>query len=76
MSPRKKKAEVGGGTVSPAEVQKYLSGVSYPTNKEDLERTAQQNGAPENVMSIIRQMPSEEYGGPQDVMKAYGEVKS
>lgn len=73
MSPRRKKNEAN---TSPAEIQQYLAGMNYPTSKENLQRTAEQNGAPENVISMIRQMPEGEYGGPQDVMKAYGEIKS
>lgn len=61
--------------VSPAEVQKYLGGMSYPASKDDLVETAEEAGAPSEVMEMIERMPEQEYGGPQDVMKAYGEIK-
>lgn len=61
--------------ISPAEVQKYLAGISYPATKEDLSENAKAEGAPAEVQQMIDNMPSDvEYGGPQDVMKAYSEV--
>ena len=65
----------GVGGQSPAQVQTYLKGIDYSAKKDDLIRTAQDNGAPEEVMEILQQLQEEEYGGPQDVMKAYGQIK-
>lgn len=64
----------GVGGQSPANVQSHLKGVDYPARKEDLIRKARENGAPDEVMDILQKLPGEEYGGPQDVMKAYGQV--
>lgn len=61
--------------VSPAEVQKYLHGISYPAQKEDLIESARDAGAPREVVNMIKNMPDEEYGGPQEVMNAYGMEK-
>jgi Protein of unknown function (DUF2795) len=58
---------------SPSNVQKYLKGQDYPARKEELIRTAQKNKAPSEVMEVIKRLPEDEFGGPQDVMKAYGE---
>ncbi len=64
----------GVGGQSPANVQKYLKGVEYPSNKEDLVRQARGNGAPEEVIDTIEGFEDDEFGGPQDVMKAYGKT--
>lgn len=64
----------GVGGESAANVQKYLEGVDYPTDKQGLVQKARQNDAPPEVVSAIEDLPAEEYGGPQDVMKAYGET--
>jgi len=56
-------------------VQKYLAGVSYPAEKQDLIETARKNDAPDEVMQTIRKLPEDHYGGPQDVMKGYGEIE-
>ena len=65
----------GLGGNSPANVQKYLSGVSYPAEKQDLIECARKNDAPDEVMQTIRKLPEDHYGGPQDVMKGYGEIE-
>lgn len=63
----------GVGGHSPANVQKFLKGVSYPASKDDLLRQARDNPAPEEIIRTIEQFDVDEYGGPQDVMKAYGD---
>ncbi len=63
----------GLGGHSPANVQKFLAGVQYPARKDDLLRQARQNQAPEDIIEMIESFPGDEYGGPQDVMKAYGD---
>ena len=65
----------GVGGQSPANVEKYLAGVNYPAKKEDIVNKAQNNGAPEEVLEVIKQLPMNQFGGPQDVMKAYGQQK-
>lgn len=62
----------GVGGQSPSNVQTYLSGIGYPASKEELIAAARGNGAPAEVMEILQGLEDEEFGGPQDVMKAYG----
>ena len=62
----------GVGGQSPSNVQSYLAGVSYPASKDDLVRTARENGAPQDIIGIIEGFEMDEFGGPQEVMKAYG----
>jgi len=65
----------GVGGHSPANIQQFLGGVQYPANKEALIEQARQNQAPREVLETIEHLRREEYGGPQDVMKAYGELQ-
>lgn len=62
----------GVGGQSPSNVQTYLAGVGYPAKKRDLLNAAKSNGAPAEIMDVLKGLDEEEYGGPQDVMKAYG----
>jgi len=64
----------GVGGMSPANLQKFLAGVSYPASKQDLVSTARRNKAPGDVMSVIERLPDEEFGGPQEVQRAYGDI--
>lgn len=59
---------------SPANVQKFLGGIDYPTDKETLVETARKHKAPEEILDLLEQFPDEEYESPVSVMKAYGEV--
>jgi hypothetical protein len=42
--------------VSPAEVEKSLKGVNYPAKKQDLIKHAQQQGANQDVMEVLKEM--------------------
>jgi hypothetical protein len=66
----------GVGGRSPSNVQSYLKGVSYPASKDQLIATAKGNGAPPEIVKILRDLSgSGEFGGPQEVMKAYSEER-
>jgi len=62
-------------TVNPIQVQKYLKGVDYPASREDLMAHAEDNGADEDVLDLLDQLPDEEYETPADVSKAIGEIQ-
>jgi hypothetical protein len=67
----------GVGGQSPSNVQSYLKGVSYPASREDLIAAAKRNRAPDEVMKILIDFEEgENFGGPQEVMKAYGQERS
>jgi hypothetical protein len=60
--------------VDPIEVQKYLSGIDYPCEKQDLIDAARNNGADENVISELEGLPDDTYESPADVSEALGDV--
>jgi hypothetical protein len=64
--------ETGGK--SPANVAQYFSGIDFPCEKEDLIEHAEQNGAPDEVLEVLNDMPEEEYSNMAEVMKSYGKV--
>jgi rubrerythrin len=66
----------GVGGHSPANVEKYLKGQSYPASKDDLIETARDNRAPGEVMEVIENLRREEFSGPEEVMKGYGDERS
>jgi hypothetical protein len=51
-------------------VQKALKNVQFPASKQDLVRVAQQNNVPAPILEKLRDMPGNQYNGPQDVIKA------
>lgn len=62
----------GAGGKSPANVAQYLSGIDFPCQKEDLIEHAEQNGAEDEVLEVLNNMPEDEYNNMADVMKGYG----
>ncbi|MBN9134200.1 MAG: hypothetical protein ABS69_19750 [Nitrosomonadales bacterium SCN 54-20] len=60
---------------NPIQVQKFLSGMDYPANKEELMDHAKSRGADENIMHTLEQLPDEDYETPADVSKAIGHIK-
>ena len=65
----------GVGGHSPANVQKYLRDVEYPASKDDLLQQAKRNSAPQEILDTIERLPEDQFGGPQEVMKGYGEIE-
>jgi Protein of unknown function (DUF2795) len=65
----------GVGGHSPANVQRFLKGQDYPARKDDLLETARSNHAPDEISCTIGDLPDEEFGGSQDVIKGYGEER-
>jgi hypothetical protein len=61
--------------VNPVQVQKFLGGLDYPASKEDLMKRAEQEGADQEVRSILEQLPDQNYETPADVSKAIGEAE-
>jgi hypothetical protein len=60
---------------NPIQVQKFLSGMDYPANKDELVDHAKSKGADENIMQTLEQLPDEDYETPADVSKAIGQIK-
>ena len=59
--------------ISPAAVQAALKGISYPCTKQDLLNKARANGASDEILKALEALPADQFGGPQDVMKAFAE---
>ncbi|HEX6482703.1 MAG TPA: DUF2795 domain-containing protein [Ktedonobacteraceae bacterium] len=59
-------------SVNPIQLEKYLKGVDYPANKNDLIKRAQQNGADQQVLETLKQLPDRSFEGPAGVSKAIG----
>jgi Protein of unknown function (DUF2795) len=52
------------------EVQKYLSGASYPATRQRLCEQAKRNGASEDVIEALSGMPEGQYDGRNRVSSA------
>jgi len=61
--------------VSVAEITKSLKGINFPVGKDDLIQHARDNGADEEIIEMIEEMPDDEYGSMSDVMSAFGDMQ-
>jgi hypothetical protein len=64
--------EISVSKPNPIELQKYLSGVDYPAKRDDLVRAAEQNGADNSTLEVVRGLPDRTYDGPSGVSKEIG----
>ena len=58
--------------VNPIEVQKHLSGVDYPADKDEIITTAESNDAPQEIIEALQAMVGDQFDGPDEVMGALG----
>ncbi len=61
--------------VNPIQLQKALKGTKYPASKKDLLKSAEQNSADENIRSMLKKLPDEQYARPSDVSKQIGQME-
>jgi hypothetical protein len=52
------------------EVQKYLGGVDYPADRDELVRYAQEQGAPDDVVEALSGLDDRAYADPTEVSEA------
>lgn len=74
----RKASEGGRGNpdkASPGAIERYLKGIHYPAQKEDLIHQAEDNGAPQDVMNTLNHFEDKEYGGTVDVAKEVGKAE-
>ena len=69
------KMKVVNMKVSPAQVEAYLKGISFPASKQDIIRQAEDNGADKPVLNILGSLREKEYHSPIDISKAIGKMK-
>jgi len=52
----------------PDDAQRYLEGVDYPVSKETVLTTAQENGAPDELIEMIAGVPLGEFSDSEEFM--------
>ena len=65
----------GLGGRSPANISHYLKDIDFPADRDDLVRHAQEQGAPAEVLDVLKQLPEEKYENMAEVMSGVGEIE-
>lgn len=68
-------AQAGHGDVSASEVEKYVAGVDFPTDRDGLIQHVRDQNAPNEVLDLMDRFPDQEYATVADVAKAVGDAK-
>lgn len=58
----------------PRRIQKYLQFADYPATKDDLVHEAEEEGADEEVVKTLEELPEKDYKDPASVNKAIGRI--
>ena len=58
------------GNLEVSTLQHYLKGANFPAQKEYVASTAESNGAPQDLVSQIRNASTERFNSPEEVMQA------
>ena len=72
--PDAKSNEGNGRVTNPVQLQKYLGGIDYPIEKEQLVQRAQEQGADERVLQTLQALPMDRFNSPNDVSEAFGKL--
>jgi hypothetical protein len=60
--------------VSPATLERYLSGIHYPCSRQELVSHARRQNAPNEVIKTLQNLPRDNFSSPVDISKAVGEM--
>ena len=58
------------GNLDASTLQHYLKGTNFPAEKEEVASNAESNGAPQDMVTPIRNPDAQRCHGPEDVMQA------
>ena len=58
------------GNLDVSTLNQYLKGTNFPAEKEEVASNAESNGAPQDLVSQIRNADTERFNSPEEVMQA------
>lgn len=59
---------------SPIEVQKFLGGLDYPARKREILDKAEMQGADDEILEVLEQLPEREYANPTEISREIGKL--
>jgi hypothetical protein len=63
--------DLGGlSDLNVSELQQYLGGMNFPADKQEVASGAESNGAPQAVITQIRNSATERFNSPEEVLQA------
>jgi len=59
------------GGKTEAHILRFLEGLSFPAHKDDIVHAARKNGAPNDIVSVLEQLPANEFADEQELIAVY-----
>ena len=59
--------------INPRQVQEKLQGVDYPASKRDLVSKARSEGASQEIIDALNQLPDKHYNSPTEITSEMSE---
>ncbi len=57
------------------ELRRYLEGIDFAASQEDLVSMAMHNGAPEELIELVEELPTKEYEDLEEVVEAIKDLR-
>ena len=74
-----KKSSQGGNSnpekASPLAIERYIKGIHFPADKDDLIEKSKKNNAPDDVMKVLSKFEEKEYKSVIDISKEVGRIE-
>lgn len=61
-------------SMNPVMVQNYLEGLDYPASKDEILQIAEEQDAPERVLSVLEDVADKEYKSPAELTKELSQL--
>ncbi|HZT81347.1 MAG TPA: DUF2795 domain-containing protein [Gemmataceae bacterium] len=62
------------GGKTPQDLRRFLEGVRYPADEQDLLHAARNNQAPNEIVGVLERMTAKKFHSFDEVIAAYGEM--
>jgi Protein of unknown function (DUF2795) len=62
--------QLAGGKTD-ADILRFLEGISFPVHKDDIVHVARKNGAPNDIVGTLEQLPANEFTSAQELIDTY-----
>ena len=63
--------DLGGlGNIDLGNLQRHLQGINFPASKEEVASNTESNGAPQDLVTHIRNSAMERFNSPEEVLQA------
>lgn len=59
------------GGKTEATILRFLEGISFPAHKDDLVHAARKNGAPNDIVAALEQLPANELANEEELIAIY-----